>query len=123
MERSNDLKSAAIVPVIISFSEPHLVVEWKKATRCTFEVYCDPTRAIYNAYGLKRSLRAVMGCSVMRYYGQLVSKGQTLPDIGEKEDTIQLGGDFTIDTLTNLTTFSYPSQTAKDRPLLSSILN
>jgi len=58
----------------------------------------------------------------MRYYAEKVINGDTLPNMGVKEDTIQLGGDFTVDAINCTMTILYPSKTSTDRPALSQIL-
>ena len=115
--------SAGISVVVLSFSEAHLVERWIEQTQCPFPVFIDSERAIYARLGLKRSLKAVMSSEVMRYYGEKVASGEPLPDMGHEheEDTLQLGGDFTVDKATRIL-FAYPSKSAKDRPTLAAIL-
>lgn len=62
-----------------------------------------------------------LSSSIMRYYAEKVINGDTLPNMGVREDTIQLGGDFTVN-VTGTMTFLYPSKTSTDRPSLSQIL-
>ena len=83
--------------MIISFSNPDLVRTWIYETKCPFPVYVDPARILYTSLGLPRDIKAVMGKSTMRYYGEKSASGEKLPNMGVSEDTQQLGGDFTIE--------------------------
>ena len=58
----------------------------------------------------------------MRYYGEKLARNEELPHIDAQEDTIQLGGNFTVDCQTQKLIFYYPSRTPTDRPSLSTIL-
>jgi len=119
----DSLKMAKIQPVIISFSEPQLVLTWIEETNCPFPVYVDLTRTMYKSLGLPRDIKGVMGKSTMRYYGEKSAIGERLPNMGVAEDTQQLGGNATIDALTKKFLFIYPSKTATDRPTLEQILS
>ena len=70
-----------------------------------------------------RDIKAVMGKSTMRYYGEKSALGEKLPNMGVSEDTQQLGGNATIDSLTKKFIFIYPSKTAPDRPSLQQIIS
>ena len=122
MANIEDLKEAKIQPVIISFSSPDLVRAWINETKCPFQVLVNPGRSLYTSLGLPRDIKAVMGKSTMRYYGEKSALGEKLPNMGVTEDTQQLGGNATIDSLTKKFTFIYPSKTATDRPTLQQIL-
>lgn len=122
-KNESQFRSAGIAPVILSFSDPLHVKEWIQETQCPFPVFGDLQRTTYVAFGLPRAIKAVMGSEVMRYYGEKKAQNEPLPNMGLDEDTIQLGGDFTIDTKTFKITFAYPSKTAKDRPSLNAILS
>lgn len=93
-----------------------------KETGCVFPIYIDPNRSLYNSFGLDRKIAAAMGSSVMRYYGEKMANGQSLPNLGGGEDTIQLGGDFTLQKKDWRLLMAYPSQTATDRPTVDHIL-
>lgn len=121
LSKSSALKSSGIAPVIIAFTPYQHVQEWLDQTGCPFPAYVDAPRALYTAFGLPRSLLTLKS-SVMRYYGEKVVKGEELPNMGVKEDTIQLGGDFTIETHQFTMTFLYPSKTSTDRPTLDQII-
>ena len=62
-----------------------------------------------------------LSSAIMRYYAEKVCNGEELPNMGVKEDTIQLGGDFTVNVDGEMT-FLYPSKTSTDRPTLRQIL-
>ena len=109
--------------MIISFSNPDLVRTWIYETKCPFPVYVDPARILYTSLGLPRDIKAVMGKSTMRYYGEKSALGEKLPNMGVSEDTQQLGGNATIDSLTKKFVFIYPSKTAPDRPSLQQIIS
>ena len=123
MANPDNLKAAKIQPMIISFSNPDLVRTWIYETKCPFPVYVDPARILYTSLGLPRDIKAVMGKSTMRYYGEKSALGEKLPNMGVSEDTQQLGGNATIDSLTKKFIFIYPSKTAPDRPSLQQILS
>ena len=109
--------------MIISFSNPGLVQVWIEETKCPFPVYVDLSRKIYTSLGLPRVMKAVFGNSTMRYYGEKIANGEDLPNMGVAEDTQQLGGNASIDTLTKKLIFIHPSKTATDRPSLDAILS
>ena len=121
LTKSSALKSSGIAPLIIAFTPYEHVQEWLDQTECPFPAYVDASRALYTTFGLPRSLLTLKS-SVMRYYAEKVVKGEELPNMGVKEDTIQLGGDFTVETANFTMTFLYPSKTSTDRPTLDQIL-
>ena len=120
MKNSVALKSSGIEPVIVAFTPQQHVKDWLLEMDCPFPGYVDSSRALYSAFGLPRSLMT-LSSSIMRYYAEKVINGDTLPNMGVREDTIQLGGDFTVN-VTGTMTFLYPSKTSTDRPSLSQIL-
>lgn len=121
-KNESKFRSAGIAPLVISFSDPSHVKDWIEETQCPFPVFGDIARKTYVSFGLPRAIKAVMGTEVMRYYGEKKAQNEPLPNMGLDEDTIQLGGDFTICTKSFQITFAYPSKTAKDRPSINAIL-
>ena len=122
LSESSDFKLSGIATIVIAFTPYRHVQEWLEQTKCPFPAYVDSSRSLYSSFGLPRSLKTLKS-SVMRYYAEKLASGQDLPDMGVQEDTIQLGGDFTVDTTNFTMTFLYPSKTATDRPTLDQIMN
>ena len=84
-------------------------------------VFVDSERTTYDAFGLPRATK-VFQMKTMKFYAEQIVKEVEFPMLDIKEDVLQLGGDFTIDTSTKRLTFLHPSQTSSDRPTLDKIL-
>ena len=123
VHRRSDLSESGIEPVIISFSEVALVQRWIEESDCPFDVFIDHPRRLYATFGLPRTLAATMNCSTMRYYGEKMANKTKLPNMEAQEDTIQLGGNFTVDCQSEKLVFYYPSKSPTDRPTVDMILS
>ena len=111
--------------VIVSFSPLELAKKWLEETKCPYPMYLDLPRKLYLSFGLPRSFAKVFSMDSLKYYGErVVQLNGELPktDTVIKEDTLQLGGDFTVDCKTKTMTFLYPSQHPPDRPSVDAIL-
>lgn len=119
IETFNDLKTAVVV---VSFSTKKATEAWIDATGCGLPVYIDEDRSLYRSFGLHRSISKVFGIHAMKYYGEKrVVLGKLPKPVSEdEEDTLQMGGDFTVHSSTRVT-FVYPSQFAADRPTLEQV--
>jgi peroxiredoxin len=52
----NELSSANKRLVIIGCGQPNLIEQYTKDTKCPFSIYADPTRKLYDAFGMIRTL-------------------------------------------------------------------
>lgn len=109
--------------VVVTFGEMSGAEQWLLETKCPFPYYREPSRALYQALGLKRSVESVWSTTTLSYYGAQMAKGTPLPkgykDV--KDDLHQMGGDFILDKHSTLQ-FVYRSKTPNDRPSVDQIL-
>lgn len=80
--------------VLISFGTQSLAAKWIKETRVPFDLWLDPDRAAYRAYGLERSLRRAWAPRVWWAYARLMASGRAWRGI--QGDSGQMGGDFIV---------------------------
>lgn len=109
--------------VVVTFGEMSGAERWLQETKCPFPYYRDPTRALYNHLGLRRSIKKVWNTSTLRFYGCESAKGTPLPqsysDI--EDDPHQMGGDFILNKDLKIV-FVYRSKTPSDRPGVDEVL-
>ena len=53
--------------------------------------------------------------ATMKWFAEIITRGELRQQLDIKEDGFQLGGDFTIDTVAKMMLFLYPQKTAADR--------
>ena len=106
--------------VIITFGGQSLARAWLKETGVPFELWLDPQRAAYRAFGLERSLVRAWGPRTIWAYMRLMVQGR--PWRGIQGDSSQLGGDFVVDT-GGMIRFAYRSRDPADRPSVTSLLD
>ena len=106
--------------VIITFGGQSLARAWLKETGVPFELWLDPQRAAYRAFGLERSLVRSWGPRTIWAYARLMVRGR--PWRGIQGDSSQLGGDFVVDT-GGIVRLAYPSRDPADRPSVTSLLD
>jgi|EP01049_Picozoa_sp_SAG25_P001215 hypothetical protein len=81
---------------------------------------CDPSKALYKAFGFDRSLSGVWGAASLDFYVAEQMSGRELhPSMGQ--DVNQMGGDILIDGAGTVT-LPYYSKTNTDRPSVAQIL-
>jgi hypothetical protein len=79
--------------VCVSFAPAQLLDAYRRELGIEVQLYSDPERAAYRAFGFDRAsvARAWLHPRVWMRYGQLLARGRRLHRPGE--DTLQLGGD------------------------------
>jgi peroxiredoxin len=105
---------------IITFGTQPLARAWLKETAVPFELWLDPERTAYRAFGLERSLLCSWGPRTIWAYVRLMVQGQ--PWRGIQGDSGQLGGDFVVDTR-GIIRFAHRSRNPTDRPAVSTLLD
>ncbi len=106
--------------VIITFGTQSLARAWLKETEAPFEIWLDPERAAYRAFGLERSLVRSWGPAAVWAYVKLMARGRSWRGI--QGDSSQLGGDFVVDT-SGMIRFAHPSRDPADRPSIATLLD
>lgn len=114
-QHEDEFKRLNTEVVVISFGTPTLARTWLEETCAPFTMLLDQERAVYRAYGLRRSWNVKTAWA----YGWLLLRGRKLGDI--QEDPNQLGGDFIVDAK-GIVRLTYPSRDAADRPSVSDLL-
>ena len=105
--------------VIISFGAQALARTWLDETRAPFDLWLDPERAAYRAFGLERSLVRSWGPRTIWMYIQLMAHGRRWRGI--QGDSGQLGGDVVVDT-SGRVRLAYRSHDPTDRPSVATLL-
>jgi peroxiredoxin len=82
---------------VVTFSDVDRLADYRSALALPFAVLSDREREIYRRYGLERgSWWRIYGVRTLREYVRLLRAGRRLTR--PTEDTLQLGGDFVIDS-------------------------
>ena len=105
--------------VVVSFGQAWQARAWLEETGAAFQLWLDPERAAYRAYGLEYSLLRSWAPRVWRRYAQLMLAGRKWR--GLQGDSGQLGGDFVVDA-GGILRLAYPSRDPTDRPPVSELL-
>lgn len=106
--------------LIISFGTLPRAQAWLEETCSPFCLLLDPERAVYNAYGLERSLLRSWNFWTIWRYVQLLSSGRRWRGI--QGDSAQLGGDFIVDA-EGVVRLAYRSYDPTDRPSVTQLLD
>ena len=107
--------------VVVSFSEPAVLVRYQEHHQWRFPILADPERKAYQAFGLERlSWHRVFSLATLKLYLKLFRKGLVRQDYGES-DVYQAGGDFLIDRNGTIL-FAHRSDEPADRPSVSTLL-
>ncbi len=105
--------------VVVSFGQAWQARAWLEETGAAFQLWLDPERAAYRAYGLEYSLLRSWAPRVWRRYAQLMLAGRKWR--GLQGDSGQLGGDFVVDA-GGILRLAYLSRDPTDRPPVSELL-
>jgi alkyl-hydroperoxide reductase/thiol specific antioxidant family protein len=105
--------------VVITFGAAPLARAWLTETEVPFELWLDPERAAYRAFGLEQSLVRSWSPRTIWAYIRLMVQGR--PWRGIQGDSGQLGGDFVVDT-GGIIRFAYRSHDPTDRPSVEDLL-
>jgi peroxiredoxin len=106
--------------LIISFGTMPAAERWLEETFNPFRLLLDPERAVYKAYGLKRSLARSWNLRTIWRYVQLLTSGRRWRGI--QGDSAQLGGDFVVDA-DGIVQLAYQSYDPTDRPDVDDLLS
>lgn len=123
-QKKDELRRKCIAVIVISFGVPKGAKLWLEDTKCSFPMFLDQDRVVYESFGLQRSIEKVFQTNVMKYYAeQVLQHPAPKSQEGIEDDVLQMGGDFTISNKsTNIKlSFSYPSKSPNDRPSLENI--
>ncbi|XP_064083612.1 uncharacterized protein LOC135199463 isoform X3 [Macrobrachium nipponense] len=123
LDVEEELSAAGCQVVVVTFGDVVGAERWLLETNCPFPYFTNPSRALYKALGLRRSIDLVWNAASLSYYGGKLAKNEPLPqayaDI--KDDPHQMGGDFILDKEGRLL-FAYRSKTPSDRPSVDLII-
>jgi hypothetical protein len=104
--------------VIISFtSSIDSARRWKNETQCSFNIYCDRDRRLYQHFGFPSNAYArVWNIQTLDYYVEQKLSGKQLPTkLDQNDDPNQMGGDAII-TGEGRVIWVYKSKSPTDRP-------
>lgn len=105
---------------LITFTRPRNLRGFRHRLGISYPVLADETRAGYRAYGLGRGpWWRIWGLRTLRAYGRLLRSGARLSR--PTEDTLQLGGDFVVDSR-GVLTYTYRSKYPDDRPSIDELI-
>lgn len=119
--RWEDFKALNAKVVAISFVKPHRLSEYLSTAPSPFPVLCDPTRALYKAFGLGKVssfYRLLTLKAILSFVRQHLRGNRQKP---VKEDIYQLGGDFIVNTDGNIL-FAHPAKDSADRASVKELL-
>jgi hypothetical protein len=106
--------------LIITFGSGGLAWAWLAETCSSFHLLLDPSRRVYDLYGLERSLWRSWGLKTIWRYAQLLVAGRQWRGI--QGDSAQLGGDFIVDS-GGIVRLAYRSHDPTDRPSIEKLFS
>lgn len=115
----DEFKKSNTEVIIISFGTPKQARAWLEDTCSPFTMVLDRERAVYRAYGVKKSWLRSWTPMTAWFYVRAILKGRKLKGI--QGDPHQLGGDFIVDSK-GIVRMSHPSRFATDRPPASRLI-
>ena len=108
--------------MVVSFAPPSLLALYEREQSLPFAVVSDPTRTVYQTFGLERtSWREMLRGGVMWRYTRLMLRGWSPKPMNKDEDVLQLGGDFVLDERRRLV-YAHRSAEPTDRPPVAELL-
>ena len=107
--------------MIISYGNVEAVTKWKEEVKCSFAVYRDPERKLYDMFGLEQSIKRVWNCQTIWNYAAMKVAGDKLPSMSEDDDPHQMGGDFILNE-NGVVLLHYASKVPSDRPSIEQLL-
>lgn len=106
--------------VIVSFADAAKAASALQPWLTAFEVWVDPEREAYRAWGLRRrSLIALLNPGTIRLYARLLLRGKRWRPV--QWDFAQLGGDAVVDA-DGLVRLWHPERTPDDRPPIDALI-
>jgi peroxiredoxin len=106
--------------LLIGFEPADRARAWMREGKITFPFLIDPDRAVYRAYGLKRSVLRSWHPRNLWFYFRRILRGESIPRF--EADPNQMGGDFVIDP-NKVVRLAYYSKDATDRPSVEQLLS
>jgi len=92
-------------------------------TGSPFPMLLNPGREPYKFFGLGRMpISKMLRQSMLEFVAGLVARGLPVPDPFPGDDTLQMGGDFIVDSR-GLVTFLHCSTDPSDRPSVEGLLD
>ncbi|MGH7170289.1 MAG: SelL-related redox protein [Gemmataceae bacterium] len=108
--------------LVVSFAPPPLLALYEREQALPFPIVADPTRAVYQAFGLEcTSWREMLRGGVLWRYLRLMLRGWSPKRMNKGEDVLQLGGDFVLDECHRLV-YAHRSAEPTDRPPVAELL-
>lgn len=121
-DRLDDLGSRTAV-ALVTFSDVGSIHDYLRRHDLPFPVLVDANRASYRSYGLGRgSLTRVWGIRAARRWIELLREGGVGAMGRPTEDTLQLGGDFVIDSEGRLA-WGFWGEGPDDRPAVDELVD
>lgn len=112
----DELRRLGAELLVISSGRPEALATYLAANPWPFPVVADATRESYQAFGLGRtSWRTFLRPRILARYLKLMLGGWLPHRPYDREDLLQLGGDFVLDGQRRLL-YAYPSRDPTDRP-------
>ncbi len=117
-ERRRELRAR---PVCITFAPPRLLAAFERELGLAIELYGDPDRAAYRAFGFGRGsvTRVWLDPRVWWGYARLLARGRRIERV--EQDPLQLGGDAVIGSDCRLR-WIYRSRGPEDRPSVDELI-
>jgi hypothetical protein len=117
-DRIDEFGHAAVA--LITFTRQRNLRGFRHRLGLAYPVVTDESRASYRAYGLTRGpWWRIWGLRTLRAYGPLLGSGGRLRR--PTEDTLQLGGDFIVDS-NGVLVYGYRSARPDDRPPVDELI-
>jgi hypothetical protein len=117
-DRIGEFGDASIA--LIAFTRQRNLRGFRHRLGTSYPVLADETLAVYRAYGLGRGpWWRIWSFRTLRAYGRLLRSGARLSR--PTEDTLQLGGDFVVDSH-GVLAYAYRSRRPDDRPSIDELI-
>jgi AhpC/TSA antioxidant enzyme len=117
----NEFDRRGVAIVVVSFSEPAMLIHYQEQHRWPFTVLADPQRTAYRAFTLPRlSWFRVFSPATLKLYWNLRRRGMKQDAYGG-DDIYQAGGDFILDREGTILV-AHRSQDPADRPAAAKLL-
>lgn len=117
--RLDEFEKVEMQIINISFVGEPFASAWLQETQFPFPFLLDKEQAVYQAYGLARSVRRSWGPRNLWYYARALVSGRKT--YGKRGDPNQLGGDFIVNA-TGTVCLAHPSREPTDRPSIEKLL-
>jgi peroxiredoxin len=112
----DDIRRLGGEVLVISSGSPKALTAYRTVRPWPFPVVTDPSLDSYHRFGLQRATWwAILNPLVLARYVRLMFRGWLPQRPYDREDLLQLGGDFVLDPRGRLV-YAYPSREPTDRP-------